>query len=77
MRTLSLSLYKFVYEDFVSWIVEFSKLNPLSYVPVLVDGDIVISDSFAIILVSQIPNPSFVIAISGEIDIGLLEANGQ
>ncbi|KAJ8647363.1 hypothetical protein MRB53_000386 [Persea americana] len=29
---------------------EFSKLNPLSYVPVLVDGDIVISDSFAIIL---------------------------
>ncbi|RWR78654.1 Glutathione S-transferase [Cinnamomum micranthum f. kanehirae] len=29
---------------------EFSKLNPLSYVPVLVDGDVVISDSFAIIL---------------------------
>eukprot|EP00268_Persea_americana_P026938 TRINITY_DN2647_c0_g2_i1.p1 TRINITY_DN2647_c0_g2~~TRINITY_DN2647_c0_g2_i1.p1 ORF type:complete len:116 (+),score=21.10 TRINITY_DN2647_c0_g2_i1:57-404(+) len=56
---------------------EFSKLNPLSYVPVLVDGDIVISDPFAIILVSQIHNPSFVIAISGEIDLGLLEANGQ
>lgn len=29
---------------------EFSKLNPLSYVPVLVDEDIVVSDSFAIIL---------------------------
>ncbi|KAL9241848.1 hypothetical protein vseg_015910 [Gypsophila vaccaria] len=29
---------------------EFQKLNPLSYVPVLVDGDIVIADSFAIIM---------------------------
>jgi len=29
---------------------EFGKLNPLGYVPVLVDGDIVLSDSFAIIL---------------------------
>lgn len=29
---------------------EFRKLNPLGYVPVLVDGDIVLSDSFAIIL---------------------------
>ncbi|OWM79292.1 hypothetical protein CDL15_Pgr003465 [Punica granatum] len=29
---------------------EFTKLNPLGYVPVLVDGDIVISDSFAIIM---------------------------
>ncbi|XXG68492.1 hypothetical protein AAC387_Pa06g1567 [Persea americana] len=29
---------------------EFSKLNPLCYVPVLVDGDIVVSDSFAILL---------------------------
>ncbi|KAK9161916.1 hypothetical protein Syun_002818 [Stephania yunnanensis] len=30
--------------------VHFSKLNPISYVPVLVDGDIVLADSFAIIL---------------------------
>ncbi|KAL3651477.1 Glutathione S-transferase zeta-1 [Castilleja foliolosa] len=29
---------------------EFVKLNPLGYVPVLVDGDIVVSDSFAILL---------------------------
>ncbi|XP_031380450.1 glutathione S-transferase zeta class-like [Punica granatum] len=29
---------------------DFTKLNPLGYVPVLVDGDIVISDSFAIIM---------------------------
>ncbi|KAK4749976.1 hypothetical protein SAY87_027425 [Trapa incisa] len=29
---------------------EFTKLNPLGYVPVLVDGDIVVSDSFAILL---------------------------
>ncbi|XP_062177041.1 glutathione S-transferase 2-like isoform X2 [Alnus glutinosa] len=29
---------------------EFRKLNPLGYVPVLVDGDIVLSDSFAIIM---------------------------
>ncbi|KAL6560667.1 Glutathione S-transferase zeta-1 [Orobanche gracilis] len=29
---------------------EFLKLNPLGYVPVLVDGDIVIADSFAILL---------------------------
>ncbi|XP_058089932.1 glutathione S-transferase 2-like [Magnolia sinica] len=29
---------------------EFSKLNPLGFVPVLVDDDVVISDSFAIIL---------------------------
>ncbi|XP_043813771.1 glutathione S-transferase zeta class isoform X2 [Manihot esculenta] len=31
---------------------EFLKLNPIGYVPVLVDGDIVISDSFAILMVS-------------------------
>lgn len=30
---------------------EFKKLNPLCFVPVLVDGDIVVSDSFAILLV--------------------------
>ncbi|KAJ0098567.1 hypothetical protein Patl1_20282 [Pistacia atlantica] len=29
---------------------EFRKLNPLGYVPVLVDGDVVLSDSFAILL---------------------------
>ncbi|CAN0929465.1 Glutathione S-transferase zeta class [Linum grandiflorum] len=29
---------------------EFLKLNPLGFVPVLVDGDIVISDSFAILM---------------------------
>lgn len=32
--------------------LEFQKLNPLSYVPVLVDEDIVIADSYAIIMVS-------------------------
>ncbi|CAN1248748.1 Glutathione S-transferase zeta class [Linum perenne] len=30
---------------------EFLKLNPLGFVPVLVDGDVVISDSFAILMV--------------------------
>lgn len=30
---------------------EFDQLNPLHYVPVLVDGDVVIADSFAILLV--------------------------
>ncbi|RXH92172.1 hypothetical protein DVH24_033068 [Malus domestica] len=29
---------------------EFRKLNPMGYVPVLVDGDTVVADSFAIIL---------------------------
>ncbi|KAK4580650.1 hypothetical protein RGQ29_024335 [Quercus rubra] len=29
---------------------EFTKLNPIGYVPVLVDGDLVLSDSFAILL---------------------------
>ncbi|KAK4424466.1 Glutathione S-transferase zeta class [Sesamum alatum] len=29
---------------------EFLKLNPLGYVPVLVDGDIIVADSFAILL---------------------------
>ncbi|KAL7203680.1 hypothetical protein ACSBR2_016861 [Camellia fascicularis] len=29
---------------------EFEKLNPLHFVPVLVDGDLVVSDSFAILL---------------------------
>ncbi|MFQ6669711.1 hypothetical protein Gotur_034850, partial [Gossypium turneri] len=31
---------------------EFEKLNPLHFVPVLVDGDVVVSDSYAILLVS-------------------------
>lgn len=57
-------------EDFDSCTVEFSKLNPLSFVPVLVDGDIVVSDSFAIILVSQIHNFLFVIVFSDDIGIG-------
>ncbi|KAB1202203.1 Glutathione S-transferase zeta class, partial [Morella rubra] len=29
---------------------EFTKLNPLGYVPVLMDGDIILADSFAIIM---------------------------
>ncbi|KAK4397367.1 Pentatricopeptide repeat-containing protein, mitochondrial [Sesamum angolense] len=35
------------WEQFTS---EFGKLNPLRYVPVLVDGDVVVSDSYAILL---------------------------
>lgn len=31
--------------------IEYLKLNPLGYVPTLVDGDAVIADSFAIIMV--------------------------
>lgn len=31
--------------------VEFLKLNPIGYVPVLVDGDITLADSFAILMV--------------------------
>ncbi|XP_011093217.1 glutathione S-transferase zeta class-like isoform X2 [Sesamum indicum] len=34
-------------EQFTS---EFGRLNPLHYVPVLVDGDVVVSDSYAILL---------------------------
>lgn len=33
--------------------LEFLKLNPIGFVPVLVDGDSVIADSFAIIMVSE------------------------
>ncbi|RWW87258.1 hypothetical protein BHE74_00003925 [Ensete ventricosum] len=36
-------------------IKEFEKLNPMKYVPALVDGDTVIGDSFAIILYPQHP----------------------
>lgn len=35
------------------FIVEFEKLNPVRFVPVFVDGDVVVADSFAIILVSR------------------------
>ena len=38
-------------QQFAFWLAEFEKLNPLHYVPVLVDGDVVVSDSYAIILV--------------------------
>nr|CAD1834939.1 unnamed protein product [Ananas comosus var. bracteatus] len=32
---------------------EFEKINPIKYVPALVDGDVVVADSFAIILIWQ------------------------
>ena len=32
--------------------VEYEKLNPIHFVPALVDGDIVVGDSYAIVLVS-------------------------
>ncbi|GER26387.1 glutathione S-transferase [Striga asiatica] len=35
------------------WLAEFEKLNPLHYVPVLVDGDVIVSDSYAILLLSS------------------------
>ncbi|MBA0717681.1 hypothetical protein Golax_005475, partial [Gossypium laxum] len=39
---------------------EFEKLNPLHFVPVLVDGDVVVSDSYAILLlVSEIEEESY------------------
>lgn len=37
----------------VDWIAEFEHLNPVHFVPVLVEGDLVVSDSFAILLVSN------------------------
>jgi glutathione S-transferase len=33
------------------------KINPVKFVPALVDGDLVVSDSFAIILVSSNSSP--------------------
>lgn len=45
-------------------LAEFTKLNPIGYVPVLVDGDIAVSDSFAILLVSQFICSSFPLAYS-------------
>lgn len=35
----------------IYWFPEFEELNPLHFVPVLVDGDVVVSDSYAILLV--------------------------
>jgi hypothetical protein len=32
--------------------VDYEKINPIKYIPALVDGDIVVSDSLAISLVS-------------------------
>ncbi|KAF7127045.1 hypothetical protein RHSIM_Rhsim11G0112100 [Rhododendron simsii] len=37
---------------------EFIKLNPIGYVPVLVDEDIVVSDSFAILMAANIVSSS-------------------
>ncbi|KAB2052271.1 hypothetical protein ES319_A12G108900v1 [Gossypium barbadense] len=37
---------------------EFEKLNPLHFVPVLDDGDVVVSDSYAILLVASIVTSS-------------------
>ncbi|KAK7849310.1 glutathione s-transferase zeta class, partial [Quercus suber] len=37
---------------------EFTKLNPIGYAPVLVDGDLVLSDSFAILLAANIVSSS-------------------
>ncbi|ONI36506.1 hypothetical protein PRUPE_1G587700 [Prunus persica] len=37
---------------------EFTKLNPIGYVPVLVDGDIVVADSFAILIAANIVSSS-------------------
>ena len=36
----------------VLWVTEFTKLNPMKFVPALVDGDAVIGDSYAIALAS-------------------------
>jgi hypothetical protein len=35
------------------YFVDYEKINPVKFVPALVDGDLVVSDSFAIILVSS------------------------
>jgi maleylacetoacetate isomerase len=41
-----LKVYRFDLQDF-------KKINPMGTVPALVDGDVVINDSFAIIMVSS------------------------
>ena len=38
---------------------EFKKLNPIGYVPVLVDGDVVLSDSFAILMYLEEKYPQY------------------
>lgn len=50
-------------------IVEFLKLNPLGYVPVLVDGDFVVADSFAILLVNFFIDYSNIELFSSEFGI--------
>lgn len=58
--SLSLSLYKIIKRIYhtrvcclsIDCLAEFTKLNPIGYVPVLVDGDVVLADSFAISLVN-------------------------
>ncbi|XP_062176332.1 glutathione S-transferase zeta class-like isoform X3 [Alnus glutinosa] len=61
---IALSLKELKYEDRAVNILkgeqfspEFRKVNPLGYVPVLVDGDIVLSDSFAIIMYLEAKYP--------------------
>lgn len=48
--------------DYSCLTLEFEKLNPVRYVPALVDGDFVLADSFAIILVrlKLIPLPCLI-----------------
>lgn len=41
----------YVMSFLIYWFPEFEELNPLHFVPVLVDGDVVVSDSYAILLV--------------------------
>ena len=50
MFNLVLNVDFFLY--ILCW-VDFLKLNPLGYVPALVDGEIVIADSFAILMVTH------------------------
>ena len=45
-----IGLFKKFYYRFDS--LDFKKINPMGTVPALVDGDVVISDSLAIIMVS-------------------------
>ncbi|XP_052293074.1 glutathione S-transferase 1 isoform X3 [Citrus sinensis] len=40
----------YVMSFLIYWFPEFEELNPLHFVPVLVDGDVVVSDSYAILL---------------------------
>lgn len=51
-RALCLFLYAVFIDFCLLLVVEFTKLNPIGYVPVLVDEGIVVSDSLAILMVS-------------------------